>query len=200
MSHFTVAYSCPFVPAEWIAAHGLTPRRIQPRAACRPGRPAPPEGVCPYAHAFLGALQDDPAQAVVFTTVCDQMRRAAECAPPGKAAFLMHVPATWQTAAAQRLYADELKRLGGFLVRLGGASPDAGTLAAVMREYNARRSALRSWRRSHRSSRAWSISPRTSSLNFSRVAGSSESTSSRSTSCPSTSAASSAREGRTSIG
>ena len=34
------------------------------------------------------------------------------------------MPSTWQTAAARQLYLDELRRLGRFLVELGGKSPD----------------------------------------------------------------------------
>jgi len=56
--------------------------------------------------------------------------------------FLMNVPSTWQTAAAHRLYLEELKRLGRFLVRLGGTDPSSDKLAQVMEEYEARRSAL----------------------------------------------------------
>jgi hypothetical protein len=74
-----VVYSSPFVPAEWIAAHGHRPCRLLPRSL-RDGRPlVVPAGVCPYANAFVReALDFDGASAVVVTTACDQMRRAAD--------------------------------------------------------------------------------------------------------------------------
>ena len=139
-----VVYSCSFVPAEWIAAHGLQPSRIMPRAASDPSA-----GMCPYAASFVNeATSSDEAQAVVMTTVCDQMRRAAElvsrdCRVP---VFLMHVPATWETAAAHRFYVSELERLGRFLERLGGTPPSMKALAAVMDEYDSMRAKLRAAR------------------------------------------------------
>jgi benzoyl-CoA reductase/2-hydroxyglutaryl-CoA dehydratase subunit BcrC/BadD/HgdB len=57
---------------------------------------------------------------------------AMQCSAP---AFLLNVPSTWQTVAAQRLYIDELKRMGRFLVRLGGAAPDKDRLARIMLEF-----------------------------------------------------------------
>ncbi|MCL2641880.1 MAG: hypothetical protein FWD53_13600, partial [Phycisphaerales bacterium] len=48
----TVAYSSPFVPAEWIVAHGFEPRRVVPRAS----GVAAVAGVCPFAHDFLMAV------------------------------------------------------------------------------------------------------------------------------------------------
>ncbi len=107
------------------------------------------EGVCPYAAGFANEVSSDAGGvAVVFTTACDQMRRASELvdrARPGQM-FLMNVPSTWQTAAAQKLYMSELERLGRFLVQLGGSAPPDERLAEIMREYNASRSQLRSAR------------------------------------------------------
>lgn len=140
----TIVYTCPFVPAEWIAAHGLRPSRILPGATTAPGAAA---GTCPYAHAFLDEVSAPPsADAVVVTTVCDQMRRGAERIARYASVFLMNVPATWQTAAPQRLYADEVRRLGLFLTRLGGTPPSMDALAETMRRYDAARSRLRAAR------------------------------------------------------
>ena len=139
-----VVYSCPFVPAEWIAAHGFQPSRIMPHAASDPSA-----GMCPYAASFVNEVMSiGAADAVVMTTVCDQMRRVAElvdrdCRAP---IFLMHVPATWETAAAHRFYVSELERLGRFLERLGGTPPSANALAAVMDEYDSMRAKLRAAR------------------------------------------------------
>lgn len=79
-----------------------------------------------------------------MTTVCDQMRRAFDilvrkCQLP---AFLMNVPSTWQSFESQRLYIDELKRLGRFLTKLGGNSPSNNALAKVMLEYDSARKAI----------------------------------------------------------
>jgi len=130
-----IAYTCPYVPAEWIAAHGLRPRRLIPLPVEGVLTIPRLEGLCPYARAFVNdvAASNDVA-GVVVTTMCDQMRRVFEllvrtvCTP----AFLLNVPSTWQTVAAQRLYLDELKRLGRFLVRLGGRDPAREELTRVM--------------------------------------------------------------------
>jgi benzoyl-CoA reductase/2-hydroxyglutaryl-CoA dehydratase subunit BcrC/BadD/HgdB len=140
-----IIYSCPYVPAEWIAAHGLRPSRIMPDAASSATVLVRREGVCPYARAFVGeAVTYEQAGAVVVTTVCDQMRRASDILVRQSKlpAFLMNVPSTWQTVASQRLYVDELKRLGRFLVRLGGKSPSQNKLTKVMLEYDAARASI----------------------------------------------------------
>jgi len=153
----TIVYSCPYVPAEWIAAHGLQPSRMIPDplvSSCRKtGAGASPvgrmEGMCPYVRAFLNeAINDKRACGVVVTTVCDQMRRGFDvlirrC---DVASFLMNVPSTWQNLAAQYLYVDELRRLGRFLVRLAGKSPTPDGLAEVMLEYDAVRASIRASR------------------------------------------------------
>jgi benzoyl-CoA reductase/2-hydroxyglutaryl-CoA dehydratase subunit BcrC/BadD/HgdB len=134
----SVAYYSPFVPAEWIRAHGLAPRRRMPRAAVRPAL----AGICPFARAFYREAVTDPeVDAIVLTSDCDQVRRIHEAEPelPDKALFHMHVPATWQTAAAHRYYVEELRRLGRFLVSLGGEAPSPSRLAETMREADAGR-------------------------------------------------------------
>jgi benzoyl-CoA reductase/2-hydroxyglutaryl-CoA dehydratase subunit BcrC/BadD/HgdB len=142
----TVVYNSPFVPAEWIAAHGLRPRRVRPDPAAAAPSTGPLTGMCPYARAFVGEVASG-ARAAVFTTTCDQMRRAAEWAGRlgGPPVFLMNVPATWQTAVSARLYRDELRRLGGFLVRLGGAAPSREHLAETMEAFDGRRAVLRGY-------------------------------------------------------
>lgn len=140
-----IVYTCPYVPAEWIAAHGMAPTRVVPGGGDSALSPAAREGVCPYVRGFVAEVtRDARAGAVVVTTVCDQMRRAFDivgrtCEVP---AFLMNVPNTWQTAAARQLYADELRRLGRFLVRQGGSAPSNDSLAAIMLEYDIARKSL----------------------------------------------------------
>ena len=149
----TIHYVSPFVPAEWIAAHGFAPVRLFPHQAGQGPLLGPLEGLCPYARAFANACGADlpvrtaPA-GVVAATTCDQMRRASEWLardglPP---LFTLNVPATWQTAGAQRMYLDELKRLGRFLVRLGATAPSDARLAEVMREWDTQREAARAAR------------------------------------------------------
>ncbi|MFW5798983.1 MAG: 2-hydroxyacyl-CoA dehydratase, partial [Planctomycetota bacterium] len=57
--------------------------------------------------------------------------------------FVMNVPATWQTVAAQVLYRDELRRLLRFCHRLGGTPPDEQRLAEVVLDFDTRRARLR---------------------------------------------------------
>jgi benzoyl-CoA reductase/2-hydroxyglutaryl-CoA dehydratase subunit BcrC/BadD/HgdB len=142
----TVIYSSPFVPAEWVAAHGLRPRRIRPDPAAALPSTGPLTGVCPYARAFIGAgLAARDADAAILATTCDQMRRAAEwlALSGGPPVFLLNVPATWQTPAAARMYRDELQRLGRFLAGLGGKTPSQEYLAETIDAYDARRERLR---------------------------------------------------------
>jgi benzoyl-CoA reductase/2-hydroxyglutaryl-CoA dehydratase subunit BcrC/BadD/HgdB len=140
-----ILYACPYIPAEWIAAHGCTPHRINPQ-----GQPNAEleglDGVCAFVKAFLSdALADKQADAVIMTTLCDQMRRAfdlfqSQDARPG---FLFNLPSTWQTAQARGLYADELKRLGRFLTRLGASPPEPAALARIMCDSDDERIRLR---------------------------------------------------------
>ena len=150
----TIAYSSPFVPAEWIAAHGLQPHRLRLRAI--DGRPLPPtaRGMCPYAAALVDAaisgamaaacgIQEYAATecALVLTTTCDQMRYAASLLEHRGSCpmFLLNVPSTWQTAASRGLYRSELERLGRFFVELGGKTTTDSELARTMLASNDRR-------------------------------------------------------------
>lgn len=141
-----IVYSCPYIPAEWIASHGLEPSRISPgiKERIRPIDSA--AGICPYLSSFLNeANAEKNAAAVLFTTVCDQMRRAPECFGNESPLplFLMHVPSTWKSVAAQQLYLSELQRLSLFLIRLGGAPPSREMLSQTMMTYDKKRNALR---------------------------------------------------------
>jgi len=130
----TIVYTCPYVPAEWIAAHGFEPRRLIPLPTGE-GCIAPrAEGLCPYARAFANEAPTAGADGIVVTTLCDQMRRAYDLLARGSSApaFLLNMPKTWQTVAARKMYLDELKRLGRFLVRLGGRTPTHHDLAKAM--------------------------------------------------------------------
>jgi hypothetical protein len=105
-----VLYSSPFIPAEWIAAHGFVPSRYQPETGeAKPGLPSA-MGVCPYAQSFLGAAAQHDFATVVFTTSCDQMRRAADClvSRVGGEPFVFNVPATWQSTTAREMLIAEM--------------------------------------------------------------------------------------------
>ncbi len=137
----TIAYVSPFVPAEWIAAHGLVPHRL--RLGMTSGETLPAaRGVCPYVEALLKAVQSGlDATALVLTTVCDPMRYTASLIESRGdcPTFLLNVPSTWQSPAARRFFGEELRRLGRFLIEHGGNAPDGGKLADTMRDFNDRR-------------------------------------------------------------
>jgi benzoyl-CoA reductase/2-hydroxyglutaryl-CoA dehydratase subunit BcrC/BadD/HgdB len=86
-----------------------------------------------------------PAEAVVLTTTCDQIRYAAALLQHlGRLpVFLMHVPRTWQTAAVRAFYREELGRLGRFLVGCGGTAPEDDALFQTMLRYDRARASLR---------------------------------------------------------
>jgi len=119
-------YACPFVPAAWVEAHGV--QACREVAFARTDASSLPEtGVCPFARSFAGhVLSLDDATGAVFTTRCDQMRRLYDLVSVQRRGptFLLNVPATWQSTAAEQLYAAELERLGRFLRGLGGHALD----------------------------------------------------------------------------
>lgn len=128
----TIAYSSPYVPAEWIEAHGLQSRRLRPLATDGSRLHATTRGVCPYAAVLVAnAVSQD---AIILTTVCDQMRYAASLLTLQNRVpvFLLNVPSTWQTSAARQLYRAELQRLGRFLTTLGGTAPTDSELTSKM--------------------------------------------------------------------
>jgi benzoyl-CoA reductase/2-hydroxyglutaryl-CoA dehydratase subunit BcrC/BadD/HgdB len=139
-----VVYTCPYVPAEWIAAHGLKPCRLIPYSNGTNSGIIRTEGLCPYVRDFINNLSEEKDCVTVFTTLCDQMRRGFDIVSSKlkTPAFLMNVPSTWQTVSSQKLYLDELKRLGNFLVQMGGKTPSDETLAETMFEYDKARKTI----------------------------------------------------------
>jgi benzoyl-CoA reductase/2-hydroxyglutaryl-CoA dehydratase subunit BcrC/BadD/HgdB len=124
----------------------MRPSRVFPCRSKRMATFGAIEGICPYALAFVNEVIDGAqTDAVVLTTTCDQMRRAADLIKRQSdiPVLLMNVPATSQTAASRDLYRSELKRLGRFLVRLGGRAPSSAMLASVMLEYDEARAKIR---------------------------------------------------------
>ncbi len=139
-----VIYTCPYVPAEWIAAHGLKPCRIVPYSNGRGTEIIRTEGLCPYVRDFINNLNEEKDCIAIFTTLCDQMRRGFDIVSSRLdiPAFLMNVPSTWQTVTSQKLYLDELKRFGKFLVQMGGNTPSDKTLSEVMLKYDKSRKSV----------------------------------------------------------
>jgi hypothetical protein len=134
--------SSPWVPPEWIKAHGLEPRGVWfardftrlPLAA----------GVCAFAESVVRLAEAHRDSAMIFSTHCDQIRRGFDLVAGAAAgrSFLFNLPATWQTGIGERIYADELERLGRFLVALGGEPPTAEGLGETMAGYRSARSQL----------------------------------------------------------
>jgi hypothetical protein len=131
-----VFYSSPWVPVEWIKAHGHEPRGVW--SAPDFGRGAPPlsAGVCAFSEAVLRLAETHSDDAVIFTTTCDQMRRGfdALAAAPGGHGFLFNLPATWQSPAARRMFQSEMERLGRFLEGLGGHAAAGSDLLRLMEQ------------------------------------------------------------------
>ena len=118
----TIYYTAPYIPPEWIAAHGLVPRRLTvPSCGMELVR-----GVCPFTQAMQHAVCSACEQGyVVLGTHCDQMRRTGELLTrradfDASRLFLFQMPATWKTEAARQHYRDELQRLSCFLRNIGG--------------------------------------------------------------------------------
>jgi benzoyl-CoA reductase/2-hydroxyglutaryl-CoA dehydratase subunit BcrC/BadD/HgdB len=142
----TAAYTSPFVPPELIEAHGWRPQRLIPD---HPASVAP-QGACPFASALVetAVSPQRPFDVLILAATCDQMRRAAERISDiiGERAFVLNMPATWQTTAARELYANELARLGRFLLAHGGHAMAPNQLRRLMLEHDDARAAKRSSR------------------------------------------------------
>lgn len=136
----TILYTSPYVPPEWIAAHGLEPVRLIPDQVGLAGGPVKPlEGTCPFMRLFTNAANATPGiSGIVLTTSCDQMRHAKDILEreTTKASFLMNVPAVWQTPASDALYRSELSRLGRFLESVGGQAPSKARLVETLDRYD----------------------------------------------------------------
>jgi hypothetical protein len=134
----------PWVPPEWIKAHGLEPRGVWLARdfACEPLPLA--AGVCAFANTAVRLAERQSQSAVIFTTHCDQLRRgfdAVTAAAPARV-FLFNLPVTWQTPVAEAIFLDELRRLGQFLIGLGGHAPETAELANLMTQYSRARRRL----------------------------------------------------------
>jgi hypothetical protein len=132
----------PWVPPEFIMAHGLDPRGVW--SATESNQLPLAAGVCAFAQTVVRLAETHPDSAFIFSTHCDQLRRGFDAVAQAAHArtFLFNLPATWQTPVAERIFGSELERLGRFLVQLGGQPPTAQELAETMARYRLARSRL----------------------------------------------------------
>jgi 2-hydroxyglutaryl-CoA dehydratase, D-component len=139
-----VFLTSPWIPAEWIRAHGLQPRGIGSAGNFQPGAGPLSAGVCAFAEAAVRFAEARTDSAVIFSTACDQLRRGFDTAilRGPRRAFLFNLPATWQSAAAEEIFRSELERLGQFLLANGGQAPSPETLRQEMRQAGAKRQQL----------------------------------------------------------
>ena len=134
----------PWIPPEWIKAHGLEPRGIWSATGFGNSLSVPGAGACAFAQSVLQIAESKGDSAVIFASHCDQLRRAFDAVPgPVRGrTFLFNLPATAQTALGTKIFAAELERLGNFLVRLGGQRPGAEELRDSICHYDITRQRL----------------------------------------------------------
>jgi benzoyl-CoA reductase/2-hydroxyglutaryl-CoA dehydratase subunit BcrC/BadD/HgdB len=126
-----VLLASPWIPPEWVLAHGFESRGIWFDDRFAAGAIVVENGICALAQNSVQLARQNPRVPVIFASHCDQLRRGFdEVSEPGR--FLFNLPATWQSAAAQNLYESELRRLGRFLVQLGGSEPTNEAVAQAI--------------------------------------------------------------------
>jgi len=139
-----VFLTSPWIPAEWIRAHGLTPRGIWASEQFQPGALPLSAGVCAFAETVVRFAEARTESAVIFSTACDQLRRGFDAANlhGRQRAFLFNLPATWRTEAAGQIFRAELERLKQFLMSIGGHAPSPEKLRQEMEESGVTRKRL----------------------------------------------------------
>jgi benzoyl-CoA reductase/2-hydroxyglutaryl-CoA dehydratase subunit BcrC/BadD/HgdB len=138
-----VFLASPWIPPEWIRAHGLQPRGLCSAEIFPPGARPLSAGVCALADAALRFARARSDAAVIFSTTCDQLRRGFDAVLHGQpGAFLFNLPATWQSDAAPQIFRAELERLGQFLLSIGGRAPSPELLRREMSRAGATRRRL----------------------------------------------------------
>ena len=131
----TVYYTCSFVPPELIRACGFHPHRLTPTSKNIPQFQL--EGMCSFTKAWVEELHDIADQnetaIAVFTTSCDQMRRAFDlvCHRKNLNTFLLDVPKTTNGKSLD-YYQFELKRLMQFLCEISDRSLNENLLVDVV--------------------------------------------------------------------
>ena len=135
-----VLCTSPWIPPEWIKAHGLEPREFWNLAGAVTPK-ARGQGTCAYSEGCLECATRHPEHPVIFDTSCDQLRRAFDVLQMtgGPGSFLFNLPATWQAPPASRIFRSELDRLSRWLQTLGGAVPDKQRLLQIIDESQSKR-------------------------------------------------------------
>jgi hypothetical protein len=137
-------HASPWVPVEWIKAHGVEPRGLWYADELNLGPTRSAAGTCAFAQAVVRFAETHPDKVILLTTHCDQLRRGFDTlagSPPGRA-FLFNLPTAWQSPVAERLYDCELDRLSRFLVALGGHLPTVEALGETIQAYTEARKKL----------------------------------------------------------
>jgi len=138
-----VVYTSPWIPPEWVEAHGLGARWVGAVALAGRAEVTLHQGRCSHAATVVShRWEAEPGVvAVVTSTTCDQMRYATAWMEQNSAVpvFLLNVPATWQTAAARNQYKAELARLGRFLASVGGTQPNGERLVVAASRWQQKR-------------------------------------------------------------
>lgn len=124
-----VFITSPWIPAEWIRAHGLESRGVWTTGWFNQRQPPMAAGVCAFAEIVSRFAEAYSGDSFIFSTACDQLRRSCDSAVfhSQARAFLFNQPATLGPTA-RKIYHDELLRLGDFLMQLGGSAPTAEVL------------------------------------------------------------------------
>src|ERR1039458_7583246 len=81
-------HASPWVPVEWIKAHGIEPRGLWYSDELNLGVTRASAGTCAFAQAVVRFAETHPEKAVLLTTHCDQLRRGFDTfagSVPGRA-------------------------------------------------------------------------------------------------------------------
>lgn len=135
-----VGYCSQHIPPEWIAAHGLRPVRIVPSMV--ENTPIEEsEGLCDFMRGFFNSIETNEVDAVLSTTVCDQMRRGFDLfsSERTKPVHLFNQPALWKRSSHLKLFRYELQKLTPFFKKLGGIPPTNEMLKESMLYYEKKR-------------------------------------------------------------
>ena len=138
-----VLLTSPWIPAEWVRAHGLAAHGIWFAKSFEEEAQPLDTGVCAFAESTVRLARHHSGAAVVFTTACDQLRRGFDdLARQRSSALLFNLPAT-RSPAARQLYRAELERLGQFLRECGGLTPTPEMLQNELEQTDTDRRRLR---------------------------------------------------------
>lgn len=128
-----VFLASPWIPPEWIAAHGFQPRGAWCAEDFHLQSLPLSAGVCAFSEAVVHHARTRTDCAVVLATTCDQMRRSHDLLAVSSLTrvFLFNVPASCESPVAHRMFQAELERLGRFLQEMGGRIQSPEELARL---------------------------------------------------------------------